>query len=182
MIIGNKSCTYIKKWMEGANCYCRMVRLSKIIPLEYVESVEKMVQQTSEIIRESYQSWKAFCLFRLENKRKIIPFDRSTAKLVFGVICIRKGVKHKKKNETVTLEELERLKNSDRIGDLIRYFYITHYEPILSIRLRLILCQIRSMLFVYAQVLLYYLLLDDCMNIGMAACINGDHIEHFPSV
>lgn len=128
---------------ETTKCYCRMVPLKKIIPLKYVEKIEEIVQNTSEIVREVYQFWKAVCLYRVENKQKIIPFDRSIAKLVIQTCVGRKPNTFKDVGKQRKLEE-NRRKNAEKsakcedektdlhepteTGPLIAWFYETYYK------------------------------------------------------
>ena len=123
---------------ENTQCYCRVVPLRKIIPEGCSHHIEQLVQQTSEIVRETYQFWKAFCLFRLEHGMSSISFDRQTAKLVFGVIAFPKPRKDKSeenkkkplRDKKIRPDELDRLRNSSRVRDQIKQFYIDHYKPI----------------------------------------------------
>ena len=123
---------------ENTQCYCRVVPLRKIIPEGCSHHIERLVQQTSEIVRETYQFWKAFCLFRLEHGMNSVSFDRKIAKLVFGVIAFRKPHKNKSEenkkkpleDKEVDPEELDRLRNSPRVRDQIKQFYIDHYKPV----------------------------------------------------
>lgn len=110
---------------ENAECYCRMVPLRKIIPGEYVRCIEKTTQQTSEIVREAYQFWKAFCLFQAENREEIVKFDRNIAKLVFSIIAFKKGTCYDETLEVGRLEE-----KSNYVDDIIRCFYVKHYQPL----------------------------------------------------
>lgn len=112
---------------KSPGCYCRVVPLRKVLPSKYFSVIETSVQNTSEIIRETYQFWKAFCLFRVESGENIIAFDREVAKLVFKVISFRKGKTRDKKLENVDLDELE---NSLKVEDMIKYFYVTRYMPV----------------------------------------------------
>lgn len=115
---------------QSPGCYCRVVPLRKVLPSKYFPIIETSIQNTSEIVREAYQFWKAFCLFRVENGEDIITFDREVAKLVFKVIAFRKGMARDKWIDDMKHDEYERLENSREVEDIIKYFYITRYKPV----------------------------------------------------
>ena len=112
---------------QSPGCYCRVVPLQKILPNRYAGIMEKTVQNTSEIVREAYQFWKAFCLFQLEEGNDVVVLDRTTAKLVFKVIAYRKGMERDNKLDWV---EEKKLENPEDMEEAITCFYINHYRSV----------------------------------------------------
>jgi len=80
----------------SAQCYCRILPAKEILDIDHLNQVEECVIRTNEIIRETYQYIKAFCLYQLENSLSMPEIDRSFIKIAFSLICDRKrtgGVK-----------------------------------------------------------------------------------------